>query len=150
MAAPEYLSGCDAKGWLKPAGWAAALEVDMNRWSARVTSNNKDVSGTKSGRRRIKGCDDASGSFDMHYDSANLPPDDTMSTGLNLRHGSVIAIDIAPTGAAAGDASNFRATVIVDEANMTGEFDGIQEWNVTWSLQDGTTLLLPGDPVPGP
>jgi hypothetical protein len=145
MPDPVYLAGCDGKVYVKPAGWAAALEADVNRWAARVTSNNKDVSGTKSGRTRIKGCDDASGSIDLHYDSANLPSDDTIDAGYSLRPGTILDIDLAPTGAAAADTSNLRGTVIVDEANMTGEFDGIQEWNVTWSLQKGTSLKLPGD-----
>lgn len=145
MAEPIYLVGCDGKVFVKPVGWTAAIEADATRWAARVTSNNKDVSGTKSGRSRIKGCDDASGSVDMHFDSANLPSDDTASTGLSLRPGTILALDLAPTGAAAADTGNFRATVIIDEANMTGEFDGIQEWNATWSLQKGSSLKLPGD-----
>lgn len=145
MAAPEYYNGSKGRGFATPPGGNTAIEMDVNGWDMTVTGNNKDVSGAKSGRKRIPGVRDANGSCKLHYDGANKPTDTTANTGLNLRDGSVIALELVPDGSDAGTANSFRLSAIIDTVHPSSEFDGTVDFEVTFSLEDGSTFKYPGD-----
>lgn len=145
MATPEFHNGSDGKAYVKPPGGAAFIAVGVTGWNLTVTSNNKDVSNTVSGRKRIPGVPDASGDASLHYDSANFPSDTTTDTGLNLRAGSIIGLELAEDGAASGSEDSFRLSAIIDTVEASSDFDGTIDYKVTFSLEDGSTLKYPGD-----
>lgn len=145
MAVPEFHNGADGKAYVKPAGGASFIEAGVTKWDLTITSNNQDVSNTLSGRKRIAGVPDASGTATLHYDTANNPADDTASTGLNLRHGSIFTGDFVQEGEASGGTGGFRGSFIVDSVKPTSEFEGTIDYEVAFSLEDGSTLKYPGD-----
>jgi len=145
MATPEYHNGADGKVYVKPPGGASFIEGGVTSWSLSVTANNKDVSNSLAGRKRIRGVRDASGEAMLHYDTANNPADDTVTTGLNLRDGSVIDLDLVQEGEASGGTAGFRLRAIVDTVEPSSEFDGTLDYKVTFSLEDGSTFKYPGD-----
>ena len=145
MADPVLHNGSDGRVFVKPIGGGAFIEMDATKWSLKIKSNNKDVSGSKSGRKRIAGVPDADGSVDFFYDSANPQPDDTPSTGPNIRAGSILQLELIEDGSDTGGTESFRLTAIVDEVDASSEFDGTIDYNCTFSLADGSTLKYPGD-----
>lgn len=145
MADPVYHNGSDGKVYIKPSGASAAFELDITKWDLTTSGNNKDVSGSKSGRKRIAGVPDATGTLTAHYDSANPQPDTTANTGPNLRAGSVVLLEMVEDGGASGQTDSFRLSAIIDTVKASSEFDGTIDYEVTYSLEDGSTLKYPGD-----
>ncbi len=145
MATPDIRAGKDGKAYFKPTGWAAFIEGDVFKWEGTFTSNARDVSGSKVGRKRIGGLADANGTLGLHYDAANKPTDATTSVGLNLRPGALIALDLVPDGSASGGTNGYRLTAIIETIHPSTETDGDNNFDVTWSLADGSTLKYPGD-----
>lgn len=146
-AAPVYHSGVDGRAFSTPPGGSTPIELAVTKWDITVKANNKDMSNALDKRYRIPGLADASGNLSMHFDSANSPADPTAMTGLNIRHGSVLALNLIPDGStgAGSPPMSFRLSAIVDEVKMSSEIEGTVDYDVQWSLQAGSTLKYPGD-----
>lgn len=144
MSAPTYHNGSDGKAYITPTG-GTATALDVTKWNAKFTGNNKDVSGAANGRNRIAGVTDGSGTLSLHYDSTNKPMDATATTGLDIRPGKLLVLELIPDGAASGGTNSFRLTAIVDDVNPSSEFDGTVDFEINWSLASGSSLKYPGD-----
>lgn len=144
MATPEYHNGADGKAYVKPSG-GTFIQLGVTNWELTINGNNKDVSNSLAGRKRIPGIPDANGTANLHYDTGNLPVDETAATGLNLRPGSIVGLDLVQEGEASGGTGGFRLSAILDTCKVSSEFDGTIEYEVTFSLEDGSTLKYPGD-----
>lgn len=130
-----------------PAAW---VELDITRWTLTVRSNNKDVSGTRTGRFRIGGLLDATGGLTMHWNAAtDNRPSDTGATSPKVRHGSILDLRLyeSPIPDPDDPTLPFRLRAIVDEVTPSSELEGIVDYAVTFSLQDGRTFRYPGDPA---
>lgn len=138
-----FHSGVDGRGWF------GATELDISRFTLTIRSNNKDVSGTKVGRHRVAGLPDASGSFTMHYNSDEAP---WAAPAPNIRHGTIGDLSLVPSGETdlTDPTKAFRLKAIIDDVTPSSEIEGVVDYVGTFSLQDGRTLLYPGDPVPAP
>jgi|GEM_PF-3291341 len=145
MATPEYHNGSDGKAYVKPAGAAAFIELAVHKWDLTIKGNTKDVSNALSGRKRIGGVPDANGNVSLHWDSANAPTDATTGTGPNIRANSILMLELVEDGGASGGTDSFRLTVIVEEVKPSSEFDGTIDYDVSYNLEDGSTLKYPGD-----
>ena len=143
MATPVYHNGSDGKVKVQPPGGSSYIEMAVTKWDLTDKSNNKDVSNSKDGRKRIPGVPDASGNLSMHFDTANLPSDTTTNTGPNIRRGSVLQLELIDDGGAGG-VDSFRCSAIVDEVKASSEFDGTIDYDVSWSLESGA-VKYPGD-----
>lgn len=126
------------------------VELDVSRWSLNIKSNNKDVSGTKAGRFRVGGLLDASGSLTMHWNAAaDNRPTDTTAAAPKVRHGTILDLklyhDVIPTPD--DPTLPFRGKYIVDDVTPSSEIDGVIDYAVNFSLQDGRTFRYPGDPA---
>jgi hypothetical protein len=145
MATQDIKKGADGKVYFKPVGWSAYIEGDVFKWEGTFSGNPRDVSGSKSGRKRIGGLPDAGGTLSMHYDAANRPVDPTVNTGLNLRPNASINLDLVPEGSPSGGTNGYRFLAIVESIKPSIETTGDNDFDVTWSLADGSTLKYPGD-----
>lgn len=145
MANEDYRNGSDGRVFSTPPGGSTPIELDVNTWELTINSNNKDVSGTRVGRFRIAGVPDASGSLSMYYDPGNSQTDDTPTTGPNIRAGSILKLVLVEDGGDASTLDSFRLDAIVDTVKPDQEFDGTMGFDVTFSLQKGSTLKYPGD-----
>lgn len=143
MATPELHNGADGKVFVTPPGGVSHIEMDVTKWELNILSNNKDVSGSKSGRTRIPGVPDANGTLTMHLDTANLQCD-TGTTKPSIRHGTIIAVELVEDGGTGGTDA-FRGSMIIDTVKASSEFDGTIDYECTYSLADGSTLKYPGD-----
>lgn len=144
MATPVYHNGIDGKAFSTPPGAGSHVEMAVTKWDLRITGNNQQVSNSKDGRKRIAGVADASGSLTLHYDSGN-PPQNT-STGPGLRHGTILGLELCVDTAGIADTTKtFRLSAIVDEVTASSEFEGLEEYGISFSLADGASLKYPGD-----
>ena len=138
-----YHNGSDGRVFFKPSTATAHIEGAVFKWDLTIKGNNKDVSNSKDGRKRIKGVTDAEGNASLHFDTANLPCDPTANTGLNLREGVVFTSEFIDDGGTGGSDS-FRASWIIDEVHASSEFEGTIDYEVKFSLESGT-VKYPGD-----
>jgi len=145
MAVPAYHNGSDGKCYVKPAGASVAIELGVHKWDLSIKGNTKDVSNALVGRKRIGGVPDASGNVSLHWDSANAPTDSTVGTGPNIRANSILQLELVEDGGAAGGTDSFRLSVIVEEVKPSSEFEGTIDYDVSFNLEDGSTLKYPGD-----
>lgn len=145
MAVEDIKKGADGKIYFKPVGWASFIEGDVFKWEGTFTGNARDVSGSKSGRKRIGGLPDASGTLSFHWDAANRQTDPTTNTGLNLRPNAMVNLDLVPEGQASGGTNGYRLLAIVTDIKPSIATDGDNDFDVSWSLADGSTLKYPGD-----
>ncbi|WP_422928562.1 hypothetical protein [Singulisphaera sp. PoT] len=144
MATPEFHNGSDGRAFVKPPGASTSIELEVHKWDLSIKSNSKDVSNAVSGRKRIAGVVDASGNVSMHWDSANEATDATTGTGPNVRAGSILLLELVPDGSPSGT-SGFRLSVIVEEVKTSSDFEGTVDYEVSYNLEDGSSLKYPGD-----
>jgi hypothetical protein len=144
MPTPVYHNGADGRAFSKPAGASVHVELAVTKWDLRITANNQQVSNAKDGRKRIAGVADASGSANLHWDSANLMTDAVAGPG--LKHGAIIVLELCVDVAGVTDTTKtFRLSAIIDECHVSSDFDGTLDADVTFSLESGTSLKYPGD-----
>lgn len=144
MAAENYHSGVDGHAYVLPPGGASQIELAVHKWEAEISGNNQEVSNAKDGRKRIPGAPDAKGSASLHWDSGNPVTDPTAGTGPNVRHSTILAMNLIPDGGVDTGTSGFRFNAIVDTVKITSEFQGTVDYDITFSYSGGG-IKYPGD-----
>jgi hypothetical protein len=81
----------------------------------------------------------------MHFDVANQQTDNSANTKPSIRVGTTLSLILAEDGGDATTTDAFRCDAIVDTVKPSMDFDGSLDFEVTWSLQKGSTLKYPGD-----
>jgi hypothetical protein len=144
---PTYHNGADGRVFILPPSGSNLVEAAVTKWDMTVKGNNINASNSKDGRYRFAGVLDAEGSFSMFLDTGTLPFN-TGSTNLNLRAGSVIGLALLDDGVAPNNTNPtdaFRLNAIIDEIHPTSEFDNGIQFDVKFSLQQGSSFKYPGD-----
>lgn len=147
MANPTYHNGADGRVFILPPSGDALIEFAVTKWSGNFKGNNLQMSNAKDGRYRIPGVPDAEGDLSAHLDTSNLPFD-VSSTTLSLRVGQIVGLVLIDDGVTPGNTDptdSFRLNAIIDEIDVSSEFEGSIDIDIKWSLQQGSSLKWPGD-----
>jgi len=107
-----------------------SIALPTRDWTLTIKGNNKDVSNSRDGRKRIPGLEDAEGEMKMPYDTGNDP---TGTAGGGVKPGAVLDLSLYV------DATHlYGLSAIVDEIGPAVEFEGELMFPVKFSLESGT------------
>ncbi len=107
-----------------------AADLPTSKWGMTIKGNNKDVSNSRDGRKRVPGLQDAELTFELPYDSANDP---TLVANGGLTDRSVIVFN-----GYIDDTHFYAGTFIVDEIGPGSEIEGEVNFTVKASMESGT------------
>lgn len=110
------------------------IDLPADKWEFEIQSNNKNATNSRDGRKRIAGLPDATGSFDLPYDSAADP---TVTANGGIREGSVLAMKFF-----VDDTHFWAINVIVDSIGAGQEIEGDKPlmFPVKWSMESGVIV----------
>lgn len=143
-----FHSGSDGRAFVTPTVGSAptASEIAVTKWSLDIDGDVKKFDNNKDGRWRQGGNVDASGTLNLHWDSAaRISTANGTGTLPNIRHGSIMDVQLQEEGTTTA-LNSWRLRIIVDKVKPSADFDGELDCEVSFMLQSTAAgMKYPGD-----
>lgn len=143
---PTYHSGSDGRAFVTPVAGSAPTqsEIAVTKWDLDIDGDVKKFDNNRDGRWRQGGNVDASGTLNLHWDSASrISAFNNTGTLPNIRHGTMLDLQLQEEGTTTA-VNSWRLRAIVDKAKFSTDFDGEMDCEISWMLQSAS-VKYPGD-----